>query len=104
MSDGGNRRPPPGPKWVKGQSGNPSGLSKQHHDFVALCRDKSPEVVERLAAIVRKGGVSGVRAAEIILAYAHGRPATTINANVRAAVLTSGIVGAARAALEAAVI
>jgi hypothetical protein len=86
-------------------SGNPSGRPKSQNDFEAACRARAPEALERLAQIMRGRGAAAVRACELILAYSYGKPVASLNVTAKAAPLDDArFRGAARAALEAAVI
>jgi hypothetical protein len=80
-------------KWVKGVSGNPSGLRKDgqprakrkpkppnglsRKEMVELCSSHSKEMVERLLFWARsKNARMSVRAAQLIIERAHGAPPT----------------------------
>lgn len=63
-----------GRPFQKGQSGNPKGRPKVAEEFRAECRDFSPTAFAKLKAEVAKKGENWFRAAELILAYAHGKP------------------------------
>ncbi len=88
---------------MPGNNANPSGRPKSAA-LSALCRAKDEQNIDILVKIAKRGGLAGVRAIELMLAYGHGKPETNINANVRSGVLDDArFRGAARAALEAAV-
>ena len=65
------------PRWVKGQSGNPSGMTAQKAQRIRTIRELAkaytPEALEALKAALKNKG-ERVRAAEVLLAYAWGKP------------------------------
>ncbi len=46
-------QPHPGRRFQKGQSGNPSGMSKSHAQIQALARTHCPDAIRRIAEIMR---------------------------------------------------
>jgi len=73
---GGKRKPPVGRRFQKGQSGNPGGRPKTLAEFKELTRNHSAEAVEKLVRMMRNGPpTQAVRAAEILLDRAWGKPA-----------------------------
>lgn len=60
-------------RFAKGQSGNPGGRSKAHAEFMAQMRQNAPAAIAALLA-----GLEDPRqakgCAEVILAYAYGKP------------------------------
>lgn len=67
--------PGPGKKYEKGQSGNPGGRPKIPDEFKEKCREFSSTVFEKWKTEVTNGGENWMKAAELIVAYGHGRPA-----------------------------
>lgn len=64
-------------RFVPGQSGNPAGINATTQKFREMCRTAAPEVFENLMAILRSKRAAAparVRAGEIILSYAYGKP------------------------------
>jgi hypothetical protein len=96
---------PPGLKpWKPGQSGNPSGRSREIAAVETLARSHSKEAIEKLVAIMRGKNVKEARlAAEAILDRGLGKAAVAVNLTATAAPLDTRFRGAARAMLEAAV-
>lgn len=69
-----------GKKWKKGQSGNPSGLSKQVADFMSNCREFTPEAYEYLVEIARDvDNKSRAWAIEMLLSYGVGKPSEKLH-------------------------
>jgi hypothetical protein len=70
----------PGPKWKGGQSGNPAGLPADIEKAKRYIRKKmTRKLADTLLAIAMDPAISGqdrVRAAELLLHYALGRPAS----------------------------
>jgi hypothetical protein len=63
--------------FKKGKSGNPGGRPKQPEDLRLSLRVLTPKAVETLGIILNDGEAKGserIRAAELILAYAWGKP------------------------------
>lgn len=74
------------PAWVKGQSGNPSGRPKIPEDVRELAKAHTREAILTQVEIMRDGDAppaARVAASNAILDRAWGKPAQTINANVR---------------------
>lgn len=81
--------------YKKGQSGNPKGRPKKIPELKILLaetlEDKSGDITAAKAiflnlrnmAITRKDSIA-IRAAELILAYAYGRPTLRLDAEIRA--------------------
>lgn len=63
-------------KFRPGTSGNPGGRPRLRKEFRDACRADSYEALETLRAEMRRGDTSAarIRAAEVVLAYAYGRP------------------------------
>ena len=100
------RKPPLGKPWGPGQSGNPSGKSKQLAEIEALARSKCPEAIEALARLARGKGLPAVRAAETLLLFGLGRPAHQLAITAKGGGGAGGapaFAGAARALIEAAI-
>ncbi len=70
------RRPPPGRKWRKGESGNPRGGSKVLEEVRSLARQFGPEALECIVKLMRSSKSPRVRlaAAQEILNRGFGRP------------------------------
>ena len=62
--------------WVKGQSGNPKGRPPVDRDFVAWCKDVSEHTGQQrlIDQVNDPTSPHHMRALELLLAYAHGRP------------------------------
>lgn len=66
-------------KFVKGKSGNPGGRPKTNEDFKNSCLEYSQEALDKLVSWMRTGGESvSIKASQIIIEHAHGKPAQTI--------------------------
>ena len=66
--------------WKKGQSGNPSGISKIPKEVVTLAKAHTVEAVEALVRCLKDyEGMVVVRAAEALLNRAWGRPAAELH-------------------------
>lgn len=59
--------------FEKGKSGNPGGLSKTHREFIDNMRSNVPQAIEALVAGL-KDARQAKGCAEVILAYAYGKP------------------------------
>jgi Family of unknown function (DUF5681) len=72
-----------GRPFKKGQSGNPSGRSKDAHTISQLAKAYTEEAIEKLASIMRTGRTeqAQVRAAEALLDRGWGRPAQHVGRN-----------------------
>lgn len=92
----------PGRPFKPGKSGNPSGRPKSAKEFEALARARSPQALERLLEIAKGRGMPAVKACEILLDRAWGKPTVTV-AGGKGGPLDTRFRGAARAALEQAV-
>jgi hypothetical protein len=68
-----------GRPFKPGQSGNPGGRPRAAGDIIELARQKTPEAIETLTDIMVNGRqeAARVRAAEVLLDRAHGRPLQT---------------------------
>jgi len=103
-SAGSARAMPKGLRPFKpGQSGNPSGRSKEIAEVEALARSKSAQAITELMRIAKGRGLAAVRAAETVLAYGLGRPQHQVSITAKGAPLDGRFAGAARAMLEAAI-
>ena len=70
------------PAWKKGMvSANPSGRPKTDLDIQSVARQKVPAAIKALEDALTDTK-SRVAAAQIILAYAYGRPMQNINARL----------------------
>lgn len=64
-------------RWKKGRSANPGGRKKSYGEFRKLCQEHAPEAMDKLLEVLRSKRAAAparVRAAEIIFAYAYGKP------------------------------
>lgn len=69
--------------WKKGESGNPSGLSKAHFEFAAKCRAAGPKCLKVLVeALSDADGRIRVQAARELLDRGYGRPLQTVDQTV----------------------
>jgi uncharacterized protein DUF5681 len=72
--------------FKKGQSGNPGGRPKDPEGVHALARSFCPEAIDTLVQIMRDKGVSTaarVSASLALLERGYGKPAQTINSNIK---------------------
>ena len=72
--------------FKKGESGNPGGRPKDLEGVQALARSFCPEAINTLAAIMRDKGASTaarVSASQALLERGYGKPAQTINSNIK---------------------
>lgn len=70
-----------GRPFEPGVSGNPSGRPKSLANFRLKCQEKTELLLTKLMTVVLSGrGLAQVRAAELILAYAYGRPNQPLSA------------------------
>ena len=67
--------------WVKGQSGNPSGRSKNLVEIEKLARQHAPAAIAALALALTDPKTS-VAAAKVLLDRGFGMPAQQLNATV----------------------
>jgi hypothetical protein len=70
---------PEGRRFVPGKSGNPGGRPKEWTEFKQQCRDHSPLALQTLLESLKdeEGNVRN-KAAEILLAYAWGKPTQAV--------------------------
>jgi hypothetical protein len=62
-------------RWAPGHSGNPGGRPATAREFAQRCQDfMSTEGWPRLRALAEGDGPSALRALELIIAYAYGKP------------------------------
>ncbi len=75
------RRPPPGRKWRKGESGNPSGSSRLEVEVRKLARSYGAEAIERLVVLMRQKGNKKIamQAALALLDRGYGKPPVEIS-------------------------
>ncbi len=75
-SEGSGKRPRGvGRRFVKGQSGNPKGRPRTNDEFRELARENEDVMLKKLFLLGLKGtGNTAVKAIELRLAYARGRP------------------------------
>lgn len=66
--------------WVKGVSGNPSGLPKAYREVRQLARSHSKEAIERLVELMRDKRHKNIalRACEVLLDRAWGKPVQAV--------------------------
>jgi hypothetical protein len=67
--------------WKKGESGNPGGKRKQDYRIKDLAQEYTPEVLKRLATIMRqsKDLRAAVAACGALLDRAYGKPAQSLD-------------------------
>lgn len=72
--------PPPEHRWKPGQSGNPSGTSKDAAALSRLARQRSEAALDEITRIMKEGKKDRDRltAAGMILDRAYGRPAQAV--------------------------
>lgn len=68
-----SKRGGPGRPFQKGVSGNPGGRPPGAHAFAELCRAKTPQALDALEKALKEPR-ERVAAAQVLLAYAHGKP------------------------------
>ena len=78
---------PPGRPWPKGQSGNPKGRPPIGAAIAEAARDEIERrsLVGKLGTIAAGRGGQAVKAIELLLAYAYGRPRNEVGLNLGAA-------------------
>ena len=66
-------------RFSRGQTGNPGGRPKVRADFQTRARAQVDEhIIDAWAAEVRERGPQWVRYSELLVAYAYGKPVTTV--------------------------
>jgi hypothetical protein len=71
----GKRRRGPGRPFPPGVSGNPKGRPKTNQEFVDIAREGEEALLQKLYLIgLQRSDSTAVRAIELRLAYARGRP------------------------------
>jgi hypothetical protein len=98
----GSGRTPPGRPFKPGQSGNPGGRPKAQAGFTATAKELSIPVLRNMAKIATNGrGIAAVKAGELVLAYAEGKPETSLHVTAtRLGPMPEAFEGAAQALLE----
>lgn len=66
--------------WQKGQSGNPTGKRKDTKAFIEQCKEHAEEAIKALLDCLKDkhNANARIRAAEIIINYAHGKPSQAV--------------------------
>lgn len=76
------KRDPRG-RYLKGSTGNPNGTHgpfRLNSTLAQMCRDASPEIFDRMLAVIRRGhDRDAVAAGTVLLAYGFGRPAAAVD-------------------------
>lgn len=87
----GNCKPPEHSKFKKGQSGNPKGRPKKIPEIEEMLADVLGKVTNGrtaakgiLTALLKKASKGDIRAAELLLDRAYGKPKTHVQATVNA--------------------
>ncbi|HVV50496.1 MAG TPA: DUF5681 domain-containing protein [Polyangia bacterium] len=96
-------KPRTGGRFAPGVSGNPAGRPRAAKGFTARAKELSLDVLENMAKIAITGrGAAAVAAGALVLSYAEGKPAQTVNLNAtRGPDALAGSPDAARAKIEA---
>jgi hypothetical protein len=86
---------------MPGNRANPGGRPKAAQSFTSRAKELSVEVLEHFAKLARGRSMAAVRAGELVLAYAHGKPQQNLAVTAtRLAELPEEFVGAAAGVLE----
>lgn len=84
------------PKWVKGQSGNPTGRGHADTELRDMARQHTTRAIERLAEIMEGDNVKAAAfAANALLDRGYGRPSQAVNVTGNMGISFADLVGQA---------
>ena len=92
------------PNWVKGQSANPGGKTKELAEIIDLARQASPEAIGKIVRLMRSEDERvAFAAAQEVINRGYGKPKQSIEADIHGLslpALLAGILGGAEDAAE----
>ena len=69
------KRPRGNPAWVKGVSGNPTGMPQKYKDLAALARTRTPDALQRIFKLMNsKNERVALLACQEVLNRGYGKP------------------------------